>query len=288
MKKFKIVLAIVLVSILTGCFKRDDLEDVDIYTTVYPIKYITNYLYGEKNNVNSIYPAGINVDKYKLTSKQIDDYSKGAIFVYNGLSKEREVARDLLNKNKNIKIIDVSQGLEIENSVNELWLNPSDYLMVANNIKTGLQGYIKNKYVKEEIEQKYQELKVLISSYDAELEMMSVNSNNKDIIIASDSLKFLSKYNLNIINIDNTSSDVQSTTLNKAKKLISSKTCKYVYILDNQKESDLVKELKSLGAEVKIIKSMNVLSEEDIQNKNDYKSIMRDNIDLIKEEIYKK
>ena len=30
----------------SGCFKRDDLEDVTIYTSVYPIEYLTDRLYG--------------------------------------------------------------------------------------------------------------------------------------------------------------------------------------------------------------------------------------------------
>ena len=39
----------------TGCIKRDSLEDIDIYTTIYPIEYITERLYGEYSNINSIY-----------------------------------------------------------------------------------------------------------------------------------------------------------------------------------------------------------------------------------------
>lgn len=270
---------------MTGC-KRDDLEEVDIYTTVYPIEYITNYLYGEKNNVDSIYPAGSNPDTYKLTKKQINDYSKGAIFIYNGLGKEKNIARDLLNKNLDLRIIDVSQGLEYENSMNELWLNPSDYLMVANNIKTGLEEYIKNIYVKEDIDKKYDELKVLISGYDAELEMMGTNATDKNIIIASDALAFLSRYNLTVTNVDDTNKEVQQTTINKAKRLLSSGSCKYVYILKGQEESSIVKDLVKSGAQVKTIDSMEVLSEDEVKNKSDYKSIMRSNIDAIKEEIY--
>lgn len=280
-----ILLAVIMVIGMTGC-KRDDLEEVDIYTTVYPIEYITNYLYGEKNNVDSIYPAGSNPDTYKLTKKQINDYSKGAIFIYNGLGKEKNIARDLLNKNLDLRIIDVSQGLEYENSMNELWLNPSDYLMVANNIKTGLEEYIKNIYVKEDIDKKYDELKVLISGYDAELEMMGTNATDKNIIIASDALAFLSRYNLTVTNVDDTNKEVQQTTINKAKRLLSSGSCKYVYILKGQEESSIVKDLVKSGAQVKTIDSMEVLSEDEVKNKSDYKSIMRSNIDAIKEEIY--
>ena len=52
MKKFLILTSILLC--LTGCFKRDDMEDITIYTSVYPIEYITTELYGENSKINSI------------------------------------------------------------------------------------------------------------------------------------------------------------------------------------------------------------------------------------------
>ena len=48
MKFIKILGITTLSLILTGClFKRDTMEDIDIYTTIYPINYLTNYLYGD-------------------------------------------------------------------------------------------------------------------------------------------------------------------------------------------------------------------------------------------------
>lgn len=283
----KILCLGIILLMTTGCFKRDDLEDVDIYTTVYPIQYITDYLYGYNSQVKSIYPAETNIKEYSLTKKQIEEYSKGAIFVYNGQTDEKFIARDLLNTNKNMKIINVSQGLEdYSYSVEELWLNPSDFLMLANNIKTGLEDIINNKYIIEEIEKNYEELKVLISSYDAELQMVPDNASDTSILIASDTLNFLSKYKFNIINVDDSVSEVPATTKAKAKKLINEGTIKYVYMLDNQEESDIVKSLVAEGAEIKIIRSMTILTEEDIKNGETYKTMMRDNIEEIKREVY--
>ena len=57
MKKIFTLISMVLLSIIsTGCFKRDTLEDITIYTTTYPVEYITNYLYGEHSTIYSIYP----------------------------------------------------------------------------------------------------------------------------------------------------------------------------------------------------------------------------------------
>ena len=77
MKKLsKIIFIFILLLSISGCFKRDSLEGITIYTTVYPIEYITNRLYKERSDIYSIYPDGIIVDNYNLTDKQIKDYSK--------------------------------------------------------------------------------------------------------------------------------------------------------------------------------------------------------------------
>lgn len=271
---------------MTGCFKRDDLEGVDILTTVYPIEYVTNYLYGESSNVSSIYPAEVDFTKYELTDKQVKEYSKSAIFVYNGLTNERGFARDFLNSNRNLKIIDVSQGLEFEYNTIELWLNPSDFLMLAHNVKNGLEEYISNKYIIEEIEKKYEDLKIMISGMDAELELMPENGDDNHIIIANNSLSFLSKYGFDLINVDEANGEVPANTMTKAKKLIQDKKVKYVFMLDTDTETETIKSLVSLGAKVKVLKSMSIRSEEDKTNGVDYKTMMRDNIDSLKEEIY--
>lgn len=284
---FKKVLCLGLIlTMATGCFKRDDLEGVDIYTTVYPVQYVTDYLYGKNSNVKSIYPAETKISEYELTPKQLEEYSKGSIFVYNGLTDEKGIARDLLNANKDLKIIDVSQGLDFNTTVEELWLNPSDFLMLAHNVKNGFEEYISNKYILEEIQERYEELKVLISSYDAEFQMVPENVDDTNILIASDALSFLSKYGFEVINIDEAMGEVTSATKLKARKAIKDGSVKYIYMLDNQEETELIKSFVQEGAQVNVLRSMTVLSEEDIKNGANYKTMMRSNIEEIKREVY--
>ena len=79
MKKLHKILLLLVRSIsLTGCFKRDDMEGIDVYTTVYPIEYLVKELYGDSSNVLTIYPNGTNTFTYSLTNKQIKDYSNAS------------------------------------------------------------------------------------------------------------------------------------------------------------------------------------------------------------------
>ena len=69
MKKLSLILITCLTLFLTGCIKRDSMEDITIYTSVYPIEYITNRLYGENSEIYSIYPNGVFADVYTLNEK---------------------------------------------------------------------------------------------------------------------------------------------------------------------------------------------------------------------------
>ena len=174
MKYLKITLIILVIGVSSfGCFKRDKYDNININVTSYPIEYITNYLYGEYSKINMIYPSGVDVSNYELSPKQIKDYSKANMFIYNGLSKEKNIAAELLNKNKNLDIIDVSKGLEIENDATELWLSPTNFLMIASNIKNTLKEYVSNQKMIDKIDSNYDSLKIKISEFDVELKTIA-------------------------------------------------------------------------------------------------------------------
>ena len=127
----KIILIITMLLCLTGCFKSDSYEGINIYTTLYPIEYITKTLYGEYATINSIYPNGVDIENYTITNKKLNDFSKADLFIYNGLGNEKQIAANLIEKNKNMDIIDVAHGLEIKNDKSELLISPSNFLMMA-------------------------------------------------------------------------------------------------------------------------------------------------------------
>ena len=116
----KLFLIILSAFLLTGCsLKKDNLENATIYTTIYPVKYLTEFMYKDYGTIESIYPSGADVFNYELTDKQIKKYAKSDLFIYNGLSNEKTIAKNLINKNKNLLIIDVSNGLSYKNGVKD-------------------------------------------------------------------------------------------------------------------------------------------------------------------------
>lgn len=289
MKKIKYLLPILLISILmvTGCFKRDNLEGIEIITTTYPIEFATNYLYGEHSIVNSIYPDGTDTFTYKLSEKQLNDYSKKKLFVYNRATNDKDIAVEFLKRNANMLIIDATYGMEITYGEEELWLNPSNLLMMAQNIKNGLQEYMTNSYLEKEIDKKYEEIKVTLSELDANLKLTAENASRKKIVVNSDSLKYLEKYGFEVISLDSTNEAVSDKTISSTIDSITNGEVKHIFLLENNDNSDAVKQvIDKTNVETYTFRRLDNIKEEDRDENNDYFTIMNSNIELLRNELY--
>lgn len=286
-KYFKLFMVLVTFTILTGCFKKDNLENITIYTTAYPTEYIASLLYGEHSTIKSIYPDNIDINSYSLTDKQLKDYSKTDMYIFNGLSKEKDYLVNMLEYHNDLMIIDATQSIEIDYSDSELWIDPSNFLMVASNIKNGLLEYISNHYLKEEIQNNYDELKMKISNIDATLKLMSSNSNYTTLIVDDNALKFLEKYGFTIISIQDSEGLTQKVK-NEVYNLIESNKVDYIYTLDAENLSDIVKEFQ-VNTDVKILELHKIdnLTDKQRSENEDYISLLNNNIDLLKQEVYK-
>lgn len=285
-KLFFTSLICVLFLSLTGCFKKDNLENITIYTTAYPIEFITNSLYGEHSNIKSIYPDGTNIKKYELNDKQIKDYSKGDMFIFNGTSHEETYVSKFFKNNKNLMIIDASQSIEYTYTDEELWLDPSNFLMISRNIKAGLTEYITSHYLKEEINKNYENLKLKISNIDANLKIIYDNATHKTIVTDNNSLKFLEKYGFTVISLQD-DKGISEKNLSDTKKLIKNKTIKYIFTLSGTDVNNTVADLaKNTNVELLEINNLNNLTDKQRSEKEDYFSLLNENIEMLKKELY--
>ena len=288
MKKISSILILLcLVMSLAGCIKRDSMEDITIYTTNYPTEYITKRLYGEYSTVKSIYPDGININNYKLTDKQIQDYSNSDLFIFNGLSNEKNYVDKMRKDNKDLKIIDTTLSMEYTNGPEELWLDPSNFLMMAQNIKTGFGEYIDSYYLNSKIEENYEELKIEASNLDAKIKEVISNGNSKTIVASSNLFKYLEKYGLTVYSLDEDNSDVNAVYRN-VKSMINNGEIKYIYIIANEEVNDTVQKLTSeTNVQTQDWNTLSNLTEVQRTENEDYFTIMNSNLELLKNELYK-
>lgn len=289
MKKRKILgLFLIFITILTtGCFKRDNLEGIEIVTTVYPLEFVTNYLYGDHSIINSVYPDGIDTTSYNLSEKQLNDYSKKKLFIYNRITNDKDIALKFLEKNSKILIIDATYGMELTYGEEELWLNPSNLLMMTQNIKNGLQEYMTNSYLEKEIDNKYNEIKVSLSELDAEFKLTAENATRKTIVVNSDVLKCLEKYGFNAISLDDKTNPVTEKTIDDVVSKINSGEVKHLFILENTANSDAVNQvIKQTEIETYTYKRLDSITDSERDEKDDYFTIMNNNIELLRNELY--
>ena len=331
----KIILLILSIFLLTGCdlFKVDALKDVDVYTTTYPVNYIINYLYGDNANIYSIYPNGVNFKEYELSEKKLNEFSKSSLFVFNSQDIDRDYAINMLNKNSNLKLIDTTLGMNYAYSIEELWLNPYNYLMMAKNTKTSLNEYISDPYLNKDINEKYEDLQYELSKLDAIYKETLKNAKYTTIVTDNELFKFLEKYNIEVIALeediqtvtikdgDNLSdiskeynvsiSDIltynnkldetikvgekikipvktiETSNVNKVKKLISEDKIKYIFSNNKESNSTINELIKEYKLELVTINTMYSI-DGDITNTNEnYLTIMNDNLELFKKELYK-
>ena len=130
MKRILTFLGLVItILLLSGC-TNDSMDNITIYTSVYPVEFVTEELYKDHAKIFNMYPQGINPYNYKLTNKQISDYGESDLIVYNGLSVEKDYIVKMINNNKKLRIIDSTSNIEYTYGLDEIWINPSNVLMM--------------------------------------------------------------------------------------------------------------------------------------------------------------
>ena len=285
MKKLKLFSLLFSILFITNAcsLKESSLDDnPSIYTTVYPVQYITNYLYGEDSTIASIYPIGVDIDNYSLTQKQVEEYAQGDLFVYVGLGNEKEIAKSFLNENDNILIIDAAYGLNYHNDIRELWLAPNNFLMLTKNIKNSLKEYLNNSIKEENVEERYNELYVSVSLIDAELRNIAKEAKengNNTLVVSSNTFKYLENYGFTIISLEEIEKSGSENALNDIKNKF--KNSKYTTIvkLVSEKNTELMQELVDKD-KATIVTINDAITKDD--SVDDYASIQYDNISVIR------
>lgn len=294
MKKRIILILIMTLTLLSGCklnIDTDSMKDIKVYTTIYPIRYLIDSLYGTNSTIYSIYPSGVEPKDFQISDKKLEEYSQADLFVFNSLDKERDYAVKMINKNKKLKIIDVSMGMTYDNDVAELWLNPYNYLMMAQNTKNGLLEYISNPYLitNDEgtgVEDKYEALKYDLSRLDADIKETISLSSYDTIVVDNDVFNFLSKYNLNVISLeeDDKLTDIK---INEVKKLINEGKIKYIYSSKTETNNTCKKLIEDYGVELVTFNTMEKVDGGITNSNENYVTVMNNNLELLNKELYK-
>ncbi len=287
MKKslFIILMGVFSIFLLTGC-RNDSMDNIEIIVTNYPNEYVVKSLYNNHATISSIFPDGVDIDDYKISKKQKKEVAKKDLFVYNGLlEKERNLAVELLAINPDLKIIDTAYVLETDYSPEELWLNPSSLLMMSQNVRLSLNEYASSTYLRKDVDEAYEELKITLSELDADYRIAFDSTDNKTIVVANSALKYLEKFGLNVICVDD---QATQKTLSDVENLIKAGGINYIFKFRDEEEGENAKNLLANYPAIQTIElhKLDNITDAERSEKEDYVSLMEDNLELIKKELY--
>src|SRR5699024_3046981 len=93
MKFFRLFIPIIiLVGFMVGCQspaeKDNNHDDIHIYTSIYPIKFIIEGLVGDFAHVQTVYTPGVDAYTYEPSTKDMIDISSSIAFIYLGAGME--------------------------------------------------------------------------------------------------------------------------------------------------------------------------------------------------------
>ena len=284
MKKFKFLILLFTIFFLTGCFNNNSMDDITIATSSYPIKFVVESLYGNHCKVSSIYPLDSNINDFIISDISLEQYSKNDMFIFNGLTDERKYIKDMLNSNKNLKIIDVTSNMIVDYSIEELWLDPSNLLTIANNIKKGFYEYIKSTYLLNEIDENYELLKNELTKVDGKYYSVARISSSTTLLVSNKSFKILEKYGLKVIDINE---DLKTEKdINELNNLISNGSIKYIFVEYKEDINENIQRYINAGLESVELYTMNNLKDVNL-DQNNYISLMNQNLESLKKELLK-
>ena len=287
MKKiFSLIICIFSIILLSGCTDTSTMENINIYTTTYPIEYVVNRLYDNHSTIRSIYPNGVDISEYKVTDVLLNEYSsKADMFIFNGLSNEKDYVKPMLKQNKKLKIIDVTSDITYnKNGFEELWLDPSKLLTVANNIRKGFNEYTEAKYLKNDVNKKYEDLKVDLTNLEAKYRESVKYADNKTIIVSDDIFLFLKNYGANVISLDSDNPEYEKN-IASARNLVYSGQVRHIYLKEGENNDIINSLIEGTNVEKLNVYTLSTITDEQ-RNNYDYISLMTENLEKIKKELY--
>ena len=318
-KKLILSLFLVVSLFLTACGNTEKStneasETIKVYSTVYPLQFITEQIGGEHVNVQSVYPPGANEHTYEPSQKDIIEMANSDLFLYIGYNLEGFVANSKsIFEDEGVKVVAIGEtaleGHELENTHSNtteehhnhseedshdhnhdhgdvdphLWLNPHLMIDMASKVKEELIAQMPEHETV--FEENFNALKSKLEQLDQNFASTIENSNKKEIIVSHAAYGYWEeRYGLEQIAVTGlmNSSEPSQKELENIMKTAEKHDIHYVLFEQNisSKLSETIQ--KEIGAKSLTLHNLSVLTEKDIENNEDYFSLMETNLQTLK------
>lgn len=290
----KFILTIFLISILNGCQlgNSPDIKDENkliVYTSIYPLQFLTESIGQNVASVSSIYPPGVDAHTYEPTLKEMTNIAKSDVFIYLGEGMEsfsEKVAHSLTSQN--IHLIELGRHDYLFSSSTDhdidphIWLDPLRMIEMGKIIKDELiQLSPENEQI---IEENYNLLINELILLDEQFISTLQSKKNKEIIVSHAAYSYWEeRYGIKQIPISGiTSTDEPSQKeLVQIVKKIEQKNLNYI-IFNQTGEHRLSTIIQQhTNTKKRTIHDLEVLTEDDLNNNDNYLTLMKKNLSTL-------
>lgn len=308
MKKKWLVIATVFLMgmMITGCKKIDDIsknaDKLDIITTFYPMYDFTSKIVGNEANVTMLIDSDVEPHDYEPSAKDLARIQDADVFIYNSKEMESWVPRLLDSlKDSEIKIIEASETLQMEKNDEHgedghhhvydphVWLDPVLAQQQVTHITDELsKAFPENKEVFRENEANFQEELVQL---DTDYRQAFQNVPNRTFVTQHAAFGYLAKrYDLHPVAIAGLTPDAEpsSKTLAQLKDFMEANNITVIYTEQGGSSKMAETIAKETNAEILTLHTLESLSKKEREEKEDYLSIMEENLKALSYSIHNK
>ena len=310
-KKVQLTLSLLFILLLAACGNKENIEKSDqisIYTTVYPLQYFAERIGGDAVNVQSIYPPGADEHSFDPTQKEMIKLADADLFFYIGLGLEGFVENaEKTMKNEHVKMIATADAItedmleedhdhdheEDEDHEHEhdhgefdphVWISPVLSDALAFSVKEALIEAAPDK--KEQFEENFEALRDDLIKLDRQFIDMASNAPTKTFYVSHAAFGYLADtYGLEQVAIAGLNSQSEPSQKQLATLVQEAKEQNIKYVLFEQNITSQLTDVirKEIDAEALMLHNLSVLTTEDINNEEDYISLMEQNVETLKQ-----
>lgn len=289
-----LMLMAVIVAGCTACGQNatkntvDDAGKIKVMTSFYTMYDFAQKIGGENVEITNMVPAGTEPHDWEPSAIDIRNMEDADVFIYNGAGMEHW-AEDILKSLDNSELITVeaSEGVELikEEKENDphVWLDPENAKIEMEHIKDAFIEADKDNA--DDYNENYETYSKQLDELDAEFKETLSQTTNKDIIVAHEAFGYLCKaYGLNQIAIEGLMPDSEPDPARMEEIIQLAKKKKINTIFFEELVSPKVANTiaKEIGAKTEVLNPLEGLSEEQMDAGEDYFSVMRTNLQQIK------
>lgn len=292
--------------LLTACTNNESNQEksneIDIYTTVYPLQYFAKQIGGDYVNVSSIYPPGANEHTFEPTQKDMIALADADVFFYIGLGLESfvENAKKSL-ANERVIFVPVAEKIDeqkLQTSVGHsheehehehdhhhgdvdphVWLSPTISKDIALTIKNELVNLLPEQ--ENTFNTNYERLIKRLEELDQQYKDLASQASSKTFFVSHAAFGYIAgNYGLTQIPVAGLNSQSEPSQKELAEIVALAKKHQIKYILFEQNVSSKLASViqEEIGAESLILHNLSVLTEDDIKNNEDYFTLMEKNL----------